>query len=251
MPDTSTPSSTHRKPGAQPGNSNALRHGFYAKSFTKAELLGLETDIQGEFTDEIELARTNAGRLAELLMDYKNMDIDDVGRRLQRPQQLPRPHPEPQPRPALHVPQPDHPRTGPRRTRQNPPGGRLNTFLLILPSPNVFFIWRSRSNLSPKELPGRGAAEGKLGVRLATLGRSIRSSRRSEERISDEERGTNMFRGPNTKSPILNPQSPIPNTDFRITNFEFRISNYDYRIPALFFLLSSLYPLPKCSIIPL
>jgi len=71
-------SPSNRKPGAQPGNSNALRHGFYARSFTKAELLGLESDIQGEFTDEIELARTNAGRLAELLMDYKNMDIDDV-----------------------------------------------------------------------------------------------------------------------------------------------------------------------------
>jgi hypothetical protein len=71
-------SHSHRKPGAQPGNSNALRHGFYAKSFTKEEILGLEQGIQGEFTDEIEVARTNAGRLAELLMDYKNMDIADV-----------------------------------------------------------------------------------------------------------------------------------------------------------------------------
>jgi len=69
---------TVRKPGAQPGNSNALRHGFYAKSFTKAELLSLEQSIQGEFADEIEVARTNTGRLAELLMDYKNMDIADV-----------------------------------------------------------------------------------------------------------------------------------------------------------------------------
>ena len=73
-----SPTPTHRKPGAQPGNANALRHGFYAKSFTKAELQGLEENIQGEFIDEIELARTNAARLAELLKDYKNMSIDDV-----------------------------------------------------------------------------------------------------------------------------------------------------------------------------
>jgi hypothetical protein len=69
---------SHRKPGGQPGNSNALKHGFYAKSFTKAELQGLEQNVQGEFIDEIELARTNAGRLAELLVDYRNMTIAEV-----------------------------------------------------------------------------------------------------------------------------------------------------------------------------
>jgi len=69
---------TTRKPGGQPGNSNALRHGFYSKSFTQAELQGLETGIQGEFSDEIEVARTNAGRLAILLKDYDNMDIAEV-----------------------------------------------------------------------------------------------------------------------------------------------------------------------------
>ncbi|MGB8214106.1 MAG: hypothetical protein WCE68_11155 [Anaerolineales bacterium] len=73
----STPIQT-RKPGGQPGNANALKHGFYSKSFTKAELKGLEENLNGEFTDEIEVARTNAGRLAELLMDYKNMSIEDV-----------------------------------------------------------------------------------------------------------------------------------------------------------------------------
>ena len=75
MSPSTSPSKTHRHPGAQPGTSNALRHGFYAKSFTKEELLGLEQNIKGEFT---EVARTNAARLAELLMDYKNMSIDDV-----------------------------------------------------------------------------------------------------------------------------------------------------------------------------
>ena len=67
-----------RRRGAQPGNSNALRHGFYAKSFTDAEMHRLDADIEGEFIDEIALARTNAARLAELLKDYKNMSLDDV-----------------------------------------------------------------------------------------------------------------------------------------------------------------------------
>jgi hypothetical protein len=78
MSDPSIPIEIKRKPGAQPGNSNALRHGFYAKSFTEAEMLRLDKDIEGEFIDEIALARTNAARLAELLKDYKNMSLVDV-----------------------------------------------------------------------------------------------------------------------------------------------------------------------------
>ena len=38
----------------------------------------LDLDIEGEFIDEIALARTNAARLADLLKDYKNMSLDDV-----------------------------------------------------------------------------------------------------------------------------------------------------------------------------
>jgi len=73
-----SPSASKRKPGGQPGNANALRHGFYAKSFTEAEMRRLEEDIEGEFIDEIALARTNAARLAELLKDYRNMSLLDV-----------------------------------------------------------------------------------------------------------------------------------------------------------------------------
>ena len=67
-----------RRRGAQPGNGNALRHGFYSKSFTDTEMGRIDKDIEGEFIDEIALARTNAARLAELLKDYKNMSLDDV-----------------------------------------------------------------------------------------------------------------------------------------------------------------------------
>jgi hypothetical protein len=77
MSTSPTPATPKRKPGAQPGNANALRHGFYAKSFTEAEMCRLDKDIEGEFIDEIALARTNAARLAELLKDYHNMSLED------------------------------------------------------------------------------------------------------------------------------------------------------------------------------
>ena len=57
MSDPSNPMEIKRKPGAQPGNGNALRHGFYAKSFTEAEMRRLDKDIEGEFINEIALAR--------------------------------------------------------------------------------------------------------------------------------------------------------------------------------------------------
>jgi hypothetical protein len=78
MSTSPTPAPTKRKRGGQPGNANALRHGFYAKSFTDAEMGRLDKDIEGEFIDEIALARTNAARLADLLKDYRNMSLDDV-----------------------------------------------------------------------------------------------------------------------------------------------------------------------------
>ena len=47
---------TKRKRGAQPGNNNALKHGFYA---IKPEVLSrLTTDVKGEFNDESDLLRS-------------------------------------------------------------------------------------------------------------------------------------------------------------------------------------------------
>ncbi len=76
MPASPTP--LKRKRGAQPGNLNAFRHGFYSAAFTQAELHGLDENIKGEFVDEIALARVNAAHLAELLKDYKNMNLGEV-----------------------------------------------------------------------------------------------------------------------------------------------------------------------------
>ena len=68
---------TGRKRGAQPGNTNAFRHGFYSDSYSLADLQALDSNVKGEFRDEINLARVNANRLAEVLQDYKNMSIED------------------------------------------------------------------------------------------------------------------------------------------------------------------------------
>ena len=70
-------SHTQRTRGAQPGNSNALRHGLYSRNFTEAENSSLDKDVQGEFTDEIALARIQVGRLSEMLLDYKNMPFEN------------------------------------------------------------------------------------------------------------------------------------------------------------------------------
>ena len=68
---------TKGKRGAPFGNSNALRHGFYSRHFNSAENAGLDSDIKCEFIDEINIARINVLRLAELLKDHKNMSIAD------------------------------------------------------------------------------------------------------------------------------------------------------------------------------
>ena len=70
--------SIQRKRGGQPGNKNAFRHGFYSPSFTSAEMRSLDSNVKGEFHDEINLARVNANRLAELLKDYKTMPFEEV-----------------------------------------------------------------------------------------------------------------------------------------------------------------------------
>ncbi len=74
---TNPPSAPRRRCGAQPGNSNALRHGLYSKYFSESEMQGLDKDIKGEFHDEIALARIQVRRLAEILEGYKNMPFED------------------------------------------------------------------------------------------------------------------------------------------------------------------------------
>lgn len=61
-----------RKPGAQPGNKNALRHGFYAKRFTTDEKQRLEGTETADVESEIALLRVCIDRL------YEQLDFDSV-----------------------------------------------------------------------------------------------------------------------------------------------------------------------------
>jgi hypothetical protein len=62
---TDTPTSTpKRRRGGQPGNRNALKHGFYSHNFTSREKSQLEQDILGEFQDEDKLINVFMDRVA-------------------------------------------------------------------------------------------------------------------------------------------------------------------------------------------
>lgn len=49
------PASPRRKRGAQPGNVNALKHGFYSHYFTRSEKERLSSELPGELSDEEKL----------------------------------------------------------------------------------------------------------------------------------------------------------------------------------------------------
>jgi hypothetical protein len=46
-----------KKRGAQPANSNALKHGVYSRHYTPEELLALDRDVVGSLKDELEILR--------------------------------------------------------------------------------------------------------------------------------------------------------------------------------------------------
>ncbi len=55
--DPFTEEQPKRTRGAQPGNINNLKHGFYSKRFTKAEKANLQATTVDDLTDEINLLR--------------------------------------------------------------------------------------------------------------------------------------------------------------------------------------------------
>ena len=58
-----------RSRGAQPGNTNALKHGLYTRSFRRLEAARLEGALQGKFGDETELLRVLILRTMTCLKD--------------------------------------------------------------------------------------------------------------------------------------------------------------------------------------
>jgi hypothetical protein len=55
----------NRKRGAQPGNLNAIKHGFYSDQFRQAEKMGLSRIQQADLTNEIQLFRVQLRRYLE------------------------------------------------------------------------------------------------------------------------------------------------------------------------------------------
>jgi len=55
-----------RKAGAQPGNFNALKHGFYSQRFSSLELHDLDTALADGLDDEIALLRITIRRVFDL-----------------------------------------------------------------------------------------------------------------------------------------------------------------------------------------
>ena len=72
-----TPPKPRRRPGAPPGNNNALRHGFYSHSFSHPENTRLNNGVLGEFVDEESLLRVLIDRTAESMQGHE-MSHDEL-----------------------------------------------------------------------------------------------------------------------------------------------------------------------------
>ena len=70
-----SPAST-RRPGAQPGNRNALKHGFYAKGYIPLELADLDTALGDGLTDEIALLRVIIRRVFDFANDHEAQTLE-------------------------------------------------------------------------------------------------------------------------------------------------------------------------------
>jgi hypothetical protein len=65
-----------RARGGQPGNSNALKHGFYSRSFNTIENSDLETLSEG-LQSEVNLLRVSMRKVFELANQNANATVDD------------------------------------------------------------------------------------------------------------------------------------------------------------------------------
>lgn len=68
--------SPKRHRGGQPGNINALKHGFYTRRFTPTDLAGVESTDSNSLMEEIAIIRLYARRLIEL--DDQSRNITQV-----------------------------------------------------------------------------------------------------------------------------------------------------------------------------
>ena len=66
-----------RKPGGQPGNTNAVKHGFYTKNFSLAERRGLQATEGIVLGDEIGLLRVLIRRFAEQIQANQDVGLNE------------------------------------------------------------------------------------------------------------------------------------------------------------------------------
>ena len=65
-----------KKPGAPPGNLNALKHGFYSRNFKPLELRDLDAALAEGLENEIAMLRVAARRLFETFQIDRLPDLD-------------------------------------------------------------------------------------------------------------------------------------------------------------------------------
>jgi uncharacterized protein YjcR len=64
--------STSKRPrGAQPGNTNAVKHGFYSRQFRPQEISDLDSILMGNLDDEINMFRIITRRVFDLAVEKK------------------------------------------------------------------------------------------------------------------------------------------------------------------------------------
>ena len=71
-----------KKPGGQPGNTNALKHGFYTKNFSLAERRGLQAAEGILLGDEIGLLRVLIRRFAEQIQASQGVALNESAQHL-------------------------------------------------------------------------------------------------------------------------------------------------------------------------
>jgi len=74
------PTATQKRRGAQPGNLNALRHGYYSRVFQETETADLETMLATGLQDEINALRVVTRRMLTLAQDQDlNTTMNTLG----------------------------------------------------------------------------------------------------------------------------------------------------------------------------
>ena len=64
-----------RDPGAQPANTNAQKHGIYARRYTPEELAALDRDVSGSLKDEMEILRLIIAETADSVLEQPEADM--------------------------------------------------------------------------------------------------------------------------------------------------------------------------------